>query len=312
MSKKVFLFLKKDSKKETALDFLTHTLEVDKKIILNRRFMEGKFARGFVRINESIVKSPYGTLKEGQTISITLDVKEIRSKQKKVQPHIELTETHILYEDEDLICVNKPSGFPTHATLDPERDHLVASLKRLYKRRGEPIPYLGLHHRLDSDTSGVILFCKNTKHNKHFGDLFKNREIQKVYAATVWSSNPLPQDWEIKNYLARDKKAGKIQLMKSVLSGGDLAHTTFRQLQSKKPYTLVEVSPLTGRTHQIRVHLYEYGAPILGDSFYRTPKTEDFPRLFLHAWKLQFPHPVSQKNMAVEAPIPQEFLDFFK
>lgn len=311
MSKKVFLFQKKDARKESLLDFLHHNIFYDKKIQLKPDQIARLIETGFSKIEDRICKNPNTVIKQFQTASITLLVKDIRRYQKPVQPKIELTDKNILFEDKHIICVNKPEGIPTHATLDPERDHLEAALKRHFKRKKQNVPYLALHHRLDSDTSGVILFCKDQSLNKDIADLFKNRDLEKVYLAITQHSKKVPDQWEIKNHLSRSQKKDEKQKMESVKSGGDFAHTTFDVLGESDDFLLIQAQPHTGRTHQIRIHLHEYGLPILGDKTYHNTDSHKFTRMFLHAWKLRFHHPALKKEIEVRAPVPDSFQEFF-
>lgn len=215
---------------------------------------------------------------------------------------LDLVSQDIMYEDEVIIIVKKPSGIPTQATLDPNRDHLFAAVKRFLLNRDGEESYLALHHRLDSDTSGLVLFCKKKIYNKEVAKLFEKRLIQKFYCAVVKDSKNLLDNFEVKNYLKKYKD-GKIQKNKSVKSGGDPAHTEFSVLERTKGKALLVSKPKTGRMHQIRVHLAERGIPILGDKLYGG---EDFSRLMLFAFKLEFFHEHLGKKIIVESDVRNE------
>ncbi|GAB4020848.1 MAG: RluA family pseudouridine synthase [Bdellovibrio sp.] len=217
-------------------------------------------------------------------------------------PNHELTDQDICYEDDDLIIVNKPSGIPSQSTLDPNRDHLFAMVERKLKK-----PCF-LHHRLDVETSGLVLFCKTKSMNKVVGAMFENKTIQKDYVALV-SPPPLEIQFTVENYLGKIKQ--KILKMTSVNCGGDKAITDFKVLAKNEMMALVKASPRTGRTHQIRVHLSERGSPIIADTLYGTP-SQEFDRLMLHAFKLSFDHPRTGERVNVEASIPKEFLSSFE
>ncbi len=213
----------------------------------------------------------------------------------------------ILFEDEWIIGVAKPAGLPTQPTLDEARANLYALLKKYLAERDGPECYVGLHHRLDRDTSGVMIFTKKKEANAAVGRLFAEHLAQKTYLALVATGNArwqIGQTWQVDNFLARDRgKAGKMQ---AVRSGGDRAITDFRVLDVAPGSALVEAKPRTGRMHQIRVHLATAGTPIYGDRTYGYRAEAggvEIPRVMLHAVALSFPHPITQVRTVFEAPI---------
>lgn len=214
----------------------------------------------------------------------------------------------VLFEDQWLLAVNKPSGLPTQPTLDRKRPDLYTRLQETRQW-----PYLGLHHRLDVPTSGLVLFTKDKRANKGVSELFQGRNLQKKYYCLV-DGLPMTDEFELQNFLKAVKlKNGKTKVF-STHSGGDPAHTTFRLLKKYEHYSLIEASPHTGRMHQIRVHLAELGFPILGDSLYHRVDRR-FPRLMLHAAQLHFIHPITKEPVVIAAPLPEDFghhlKDFF-
>jgi RluA family pseudouridine synthase len=232
-----------------------------------------------------------------------------------------MNDSAILFEDEWLIVIDKPPGIPTQPTLDEARANLFAEVRSfLRKRSGDPQAYLGLHHRLDRDTSGVILFTKKTEANRGVSEMFSKHWAKKEYRALVTGPwGPLASqggEWEVRNHLGR--AAGKKSFFQSVRSGGDWAHTRFEGPNDHE----MRCWPQTGRTHQIRVHLSEAGFPIIGDPLYedrwREQIRQDFPkrfenenaraRLMLHAACLTFPHPISRLELSIKSPIPKDFL----
>lgn len=221
-----------------------------------------------------------------------------------------LEEKNILFEDEFLICIDKSAGIPTQPTIDPKRPNLYQSVTRfLIKRDKVGDPYLGLHHRLDRDTSGCVLFTKSKAANPGVSKLFVEHLIQKTYLAiTVPNETHVENAFEVRNYLGPDPRSLKIKKFRSVRSGGEPAHTLFQVLDRASAAWLIQAEPRTGRTHQIRVHLSEHGFPILGDPTY----SDDFtakraPRTMLHAWRLEFEHPITHANVLIEAPLPADF-----
>lgn len=213
-----------------------------------------------------------------------------------------LPSMEILFEDAWLLIVNKPSGLPTQATLDPKRPNLYTLLLESKKWK-----YIGMHHRLDTPTSGIVLFTKDRSANKGVSLLFQEHQIQKKYLSLI---NGLPKEssFTIKNHLKSVKyKNGKTK-MKSTLSGGDFAHTDFTVLEryESKQTSLLQAAPQTGRMHQIRVHLAESQFPILGDSLYFRADRH-YPRLLLHASELHFQHPMTKKSMVITTTLPEDF-----
>jgi RluA family pseudouridine synthase len=220
----------------------------------------------------------------------------------------------VLFEDEWLLVVDKPAGLPTQPTLDPSRDSVFASLQAFLQRRDGGACYLGMHHRLDRDTSGVLLFTKNQDANAGVAALFAGKTMQKTYQALAIASATGPETWEVSNHLGEVGRVGKASRYGAVRSGGDRAQTSFRVLERLRGVLLVEARPHTGRTHQIRVHLAEGGYPIFGDALYGGPLqlpagagVVAAPRVMLHAAGLEFSHPVTKAALAIRSPLPADF-----
>lgn len=216
----------------------------------------------------------------------------------------------ILFEDAYFIVAEKPSGLPSQPTVDKRRPDFYSLLKKqLQAERGQSF-YLALHHRLDRDTSGLMIFAKTKEANEPLAELFRQHKIQKTYLCLT-APRPCPDQWETLNHLqqVRDPKLKKMK-MRSVRSGGDKAHTLFKKLHIFPQGLLIQAQPLTGRMHQIRVHLAEAGLGIFGDDIYPSPKSPLAPRLMLHAQKLDWVHPFTQEAMHVECSLPEDFLKF--
>lgn len=210
------------------------------------------------------------------------------------QPKVDLSAL-VIYRDEWLVAVNKPSGLPTHATHDPERDHAHAAVQRLVGGG-----YVGVHHRLDVDTSGVLVFTVDRAANKGLADAFAERRAKKTYAAVVTGAF---EPTTVENHLGRDRH---IDRMREVHSGGDYARTTFELQTRGDRGTLVTAYPHTGRTHQIRVHLAGIGTPIAGDTVYGGVQAK---RLLLHARRLVVEHPITGATLELEAALPVDFVN---
>jgi 23S rRNA pseudouridine1911/1915/1917 synthase len=212
----------------------------------------------------------------------------------------------ILYEDEDLVVVDKPSGRVVYPGAGNRRSTLLQGLLhgRTLARIGAP-ERPGVVHRLDKETSGVILFAKSDSAYYSLIRQFKDRTVQKTYLALVHGR--VEQDeGRIEAPLGRDVQNRQRRAIRK--RGGRPAVTEFRVLQRHDDATLLQVSPLTGRTHQIRVHLTAIGHPVVGDPLYgRKNRKESTQRLMLHAWKLAITHPRSGRVLEFIAPVPAEF-----
>ncbi len=205
----------------------------------------------------------------------------------------------VLFEDEFIVLINKPAGLPSQASVDKKRADLFTLLKKNFKT-------LFLHHRLDKDTSGIILFSKSKQANLPLTEMFRAHAFEKTYWALSKPGKLKDDQWSIENHLVARRKDGKSVKIFRTESGGDYAKTDFTRLASSAECHWIEAKPITGRTHQIRVHLLHSDAPILGDSLYGG-KDPQVPRLMLHASSLQFPHPITGQKMQITAPAPADF-----
>jgi len=236
--------------------------------------------------------------------------------------HMRLKSDQILYEDEWLIVINKPVGIPTQPTVDPGRANLFDLVKKLLLSRvtNDKQPYVGLHHRLDKDTSGLVLFTKKEEANKGVANLFMGRNISKIYHCVTTKTLASPrysedEKFEIESFIGKAAPSkgtkSKISRFCSVRAGGDYAQTNFKVLDVFRDAYWLEVEPQTGRTHQIRVHCSENKIPILGDKLYFPKEMASFvqtPRLLLHACILKFEHPFTHQEIEIEAPLPDDFV----
>lgn len=237
-------------------------------------------------------------IKPGSKILLYIPVLMLKKSKVEIKNKVDLDPSHLVWEDPYLLIASKPKGIPSLQTLDPSRDYFLQSVKRLLMHRGDKKPYLALHHRLDVETSGLMLFCKKKSLNKSVGELFAKRQIEKTYHAVCSIKDQLSvsDHWEFKNYLA--KAPGRTLKMHAVKSGGSFAHTTFSLLKEMTGHCLIECKPHTGRTHQIRVHLAQNHLPIVNDKLYG--QGEDDSLLKLHAVSLKFKHPVTEEEIFVE------------
>ena len=256
----------------------------------------------------------YGSkrLRAGDRLQVDAQALEQLLERLQAEPErVELPPEAILYEDEDVLAVCKPAGLPSQATRDPDRDHLLAALGRLLRRRGDPDPYLVLPHRLDVETSGVMVLARSERANPGLTDAFRVRVMDKRYRALVVTpSDPLPE--KIEDHLApEDDPAGAAPRQVRVHAGGDLAFTRLWVRQHLRGALEVEARPHTGRRHQVRAHLSGAGAPILGDELYGGPRRiagVRAGRVMLHAWKLKLPHPITGEPLQLECDLPPDYV----
>ena len=213
----------------------------------------------------------------------------------------------VLYEDNDIIVVNKPKGMVVHPANGNPDGTLVNAVMAICKDSlsgigGEIRP--GIVHRLDKDTSGVIVVAKNDKAHINMSEQIKNHEVEKTYIALV-KGFVKEEEATINMPIGistRDRKK------MAVNKNGKNAVTHFKVLERFGNYTLLEVKIETGRTHQIRVHLSEIGYPVVGDTTYSNGKNEwGIKGQCLHAKSLKFKHPITGKEMFIEAPLPEYF-----
>jgi 23S rRNA pseudouridine1911/1915/1917 synthase len=217
----------------------------------------------------------------------------------------------IIYEDNDIIVVNKPKGMVVHPANGNPDGTLVNAIMAICKDSlsgigGEIRP--GIVHRLDKDTSGLLIVAKNDKAHINMSEQIKNREVKKTYIALVRGLIP-ENEATINMPIGRSTKDRKKM---AVTKNGKEAITHFKVLEryttNKGSYTLLEIKIDTGRTHQIRVHMAEIGYPVIGDTVYSNGKNEfNVTGQCLHAKKLEFKHPITGKMMQLEAPLPEYF-----
>ena len=243
-------------------------------------------------------------LPEGQEVTLTVPAP------REAAPQAEEIPLEVLYEDEDLAVVVKPRGMVVHpAAGHPDVtlvNALLAKLDSLSGIGGELRP--GIVHRLDKDTSGLMLVAKNDRTQTELSRMLKDREIEKHYRALAEGRMKEPEG-EIDAPIARSKKDRKKM---AVDPEGRPAVTRWRVLEEGRECTLLDVRIMTGRTHQIRVHLRSIQHPVCGDSLYGFERGAKVPCLMLHAYSLRFRHPATGQEMAFEAPLPGDFLKGLK
>ncbi len=221
----------------------------------------------------------------------------------------------ILYEDEAVIVINKPSSLVVHPAVGHPDGTLVNALLNhcpdMLSIGGEARP--GIVHRLDQDTSGAMVVAKTDAAMAALSSAFQTGLVRKTYQ-TIVQGLPSPPEGRIETLIGRHPVHR--QRMAVVIRNGKQAITNYQVVETFTTASLLQVVIETGRTHQIRVHLKHIGCPVVGDSVYGKPKADSqMPlvpqRQMLHAWRLVFPHPTSGKLLQFEAPLPEDFMAVF-
>ena len=247
----------------------------------NRSTLQKFIESGFVQVDGEVVLKPNAKFEEG--VKIALVVPE-ELKNADVEPEV-------IYEDEDVLVINKPAG-------------LLSMAKSEYCPEKTLEDFGLLVHRLDRDTSGVVILAKNTETQAMLRRQFQDRKAHKTYYAVV-SGRPKLDAARIDLPMARDLKRPTTF---RIDANGKEAETFYKVVKSNDKYSLVELKPTSGRTHQLRVHMNYIGCPIVGDRVYGGEKAD---RLFLHAFSLEIVLPSGEKRI-FEAKIPEEFDVFFR
>ncbi|MCG8454417.1 MAG: RluA family pseudouridine synthase [Spirochaetales bacterium] len=210
----------------------------------------------------------------------------------------------ILYEDNHLLVVNKPTGLLVQGDKTGDSCLLDVMKAHIKKRDNKPGQvFLGLPHRLDRPTSGVVVLAKTTKALSRLSAAFRDRTVDKVYWAVVGA--PLPEmEGELVHWLRKDGRTNTSRSVKAEAPGAKKARLRYKVLHASERYYLVEILLLTGRHHQIRAQLSASGCPIKGDLKYGFKRSDPGGGIHLHARSLAFPHPTKKEKICVEAPVP--------
>jgi len=308
---KLFIAEEKDLGKRIDLFIL------EKDLTLTRTSAKKLIMEGLINLAGELVKPNY-RLKIGDKVEYK------QSESKSFIDSSDLTEISatkmpidVIYEDKNIILVNKPAGLVVHPVYNHKADTLLNGLTYYFQQKREQVKVRPVH-RLDKETSGVILFTKNKELNEFYSKLFENHELEKTYYAVAKGDFADFMDrkgrggvFEYLTYISKDKTVDRAYFNTSK-EKGLIARTKFyfsgyfKHAHNDKVFSLVKVMPLTGRTHQIRVHLSSLGYPILGDLLYsRTP----YKRMMLHAYSLKIPVHTAKgvEDRVFVADLPEEF-----
>lgn len=286
-----------EKKSSERLDkFLTESLPE-----FSRSRIQGLIANGFVEVNGHAAKKAGQALEAGSMLTV------------RIPPPVptdvvaEEIALDIIFEDDDLLVVNKPAGMVVHPAAGHSRGTLVNAVlgydPELEGIGGEERP--GVVHRLDKETSGLILLAKNERAHRWLQDQFRLRTVEKTYLALVDGKPPTPSG-RVEAPIGRDPKNRKRMAIVPASKGRE-AISEYKTLESFKNHTLLEFHPLTGRTHQIRLHCAFLKCPIVGDQVYgRKNVSIPIGRHFLHAYRLKIVLPGEKVSRSFAAPLPNE------
>lgn len=259
-----------------------------------------------VRVDGVLRKSSY-KLQEKERVEIDYERPDYKE---NIPENIPL---ELIYTDEHIVVINKPSGLVVHPGAGHKEHTLVNALLYYFPEIKDigPDDRPGIVHRLDKETSGVMVVAKTSEAYRRLQRQFKQRKVQKLYLCLVWGKITA-EEARISWSIGRHPTHGERMSIKS--RKPRKAETLYSVQKRFAKFTLLEVKPLTGRTHQIRVHLSASGHPLVGDTRYGRRKSTNVecPRLFLHAFKLLFNHPETQQRVEFSSPLPQDLKSFLE
>ncbi|HSB02453.1 MAG TPA: RluA family pseudouridine synthase [Anaerolineales bacterium] len=270
----------------------------------SRSRLQALIAEGFVEVDGRPAKKAGQPLERGSTVTVRIPPP---APTELVAEEIPLA---IIFENEDLVVVNKPAGMVVHPAAGHSSGTLVNAMlgydPEIEGIGGEERP--GVVHRLDKETSGLILLAKNERAHRWLQDQFRLRKVEKTYLALVDGKPPTPSG-RVETYIGRDPSHRK-QMANVPESRGREAISEYKTIESFRNHTLLEFHPSTGRTHQIRLHCAFLGCPIAGDKVYgRKKPSVEIERHFLHAHRLKIILPGEKETRLFEAPLPEELED---
>ena len=279
--------------------WIGRVLDVD----VSKRRAKQLIDQGAVRIDRRTATRASQRLAATHDLEASLPSAWLDALRRPAEPLWALSASDILYEDDDLIAFDKPPGLPSQASVANREQHLFAAAQRFLRARDGADAYVGLHHRLDKDTSGVLLMTRARRANKGIAALFRERRVKKTYRAlTIPStSHPTGERWQMKGPLRRPGPQGEGD-------DGRWAVSECVVLASSDLGAEVDVQPGTGRRHQVRLHLSMSSIPILGDARYGAPTPTTPHRIMLHAHALSFLHPIGAHPIEIVSPLPDDFL----
>ena len=275
---------------------------LSEKVSFSRSLIEKMIKNGNILVNNKSVKESYKVCINDEII-----INEVFENKNNIVPC--KMDIDIVYEDDDIMIINKASGVVVHPGAGNHDNTLVNGLyyytKNLSDLNGDERP--GIVHRLDKDTSGLMVVAKNNKAHEVLGKMFMNHEVKRTYIALL--SGVLPYNKGVIDVpIKRDDKYFDKMM---ACEDGKKAITHFEVLKRYEKYTLVSLKLETGRTHQIRVHMAYLGYPVYNDPVYNNKDATSFGQ-FLHSKEIDFNHPITGNHLHFEVDVPKEFSDFLK
>lgn len=272
----------------------------------SRNYLQKLVADGAVCVNQQVVTKVSVRLAVHQAISI-----ELRPTPDVLAFRPENVPLDILYEDEHILVLNKPAGFVVHPGAGNWSGTVLNGLLA-HDSQAKHLPRAGIVHRLDKDTSGLMIVGRSLQACTELVKMFAVKDVRREYIALAqgaWPQSYLNQAREIDAPIGRDPKS---RIKMAVIDGGKTAKTTVTLCSGNSAYSLVRCQLHTGRTHQIRVHMAYIGHPLVGDILYGGKVLYGMQRQALHAFKLSFKHPISGQIMVFEQPCPADFVQTVK
>lgn len=279
----------------TLMDFL-----LSKMGGMSRTSVKNLLARRVVRLNGGVETRPNVELQEGDQIVI------VPEQGTRTLTHPKL---RIVYEDDYLIVVEKKEGLLTVAAHPGSAETTAFSILKDYVRRSDKRNGIYVVHRLDRETSGLLVFAKTQELQEYMRTYWRELVTKRTYVAVVEGKMPKDED-TIVTWLSEDPKSTMVY-SSPVDDGGKKAVTHYKVVKSNEQYSLLELNLETGRTNQIRVHMASVGHPVVSDRKYGSGKVPPIDRLGLHARILEFIHPATEETIHFETPVPREFLHIF-
>ncbi len=265
--------------------------------------IEKLFKNNLVLLNNKKPKKKGIKIKKNDVVEIEI----LEQEEIKIPNTLKLEK---LYEDEHIMVIDKPEGIAVHHGAGKKDITILDIFLKKYPEVNENIisERKGIVHRLDKETSGVLILAKDERSLKRLQKSFKRREVEKKYYAIVNGSPRFKYNSINKPIKRNYKNRTKFEIGEEDDEKSKEALTYYHVLITRNNFSLLRVEPKTGRTHQIRVHLLYLGNPIIGDKIYSQDKKSEFERMYLHAYSIKFLHPITKNTICVYSPIPESFI----